>query len=114
MGARLNSTPVPSVNAADSDSTRGLKSASSGTGSHDVPSRYGIPLRSQKPSSKPSGSPETGQHQAFGQHLAGDAERTRAKGQPQADFTLARHRTRQQQVRQIRAGDEQHQTRQRP
>ena len=57
IGARLNSTPVPSVNAADNASTRGLKSASSGTGSHDVPSRYGIPLRSQNPSSKPTAPP---------------------------------------------------------
>ena len=39
IGARLNSTPVPTISAADRASTRGLKSACSGTGSHDVPSR---------------------------------------------------------------------------
>jgi hypothetical protein len=51
-----------------------------------------------------------GQHQAFGDELAHDAPAARAARQTQADFRLARRPPREQQIREVRAGDQQQDT----
>ena len=48
-----------------------------------------------------------GEHEAFGQQLPDDAPAAGAEGGAHGHFFLPRERTRQQQVRHIRAGDEQ-------
>ena len=56
----------------------------------------------------PQTAPNRRDQQALGQQLADDAPARRADRQPHGDLALARGGARQHQVREIRAGDEQH------
>ena len=108
-GARPKSTPVSNETPAVNSSTRGSKLRSI-----EALPRNGGPERPQArcaPSSAtsiPAAPPSNGRQHALGQQLPHDPAASRAHRRANAHLFFARRRLREQQVREVDAGDQQH------
>ena len=94
----------------DKPSTRALKSDCSGGGIPRRGEEAWDSIAQPKAEQHARRAAERGDDKALGEHLPRDAPVTGAKRKPQADLALTSRRPRQQQVGEVRRGDEQHET----